>query len=130
LEKPGVIIDVVLISYELNVLEARFYELNTVVDYFVIVESVYTHRGWMKPRFEKRDNSRFSHFLDEIIYLGADEYPEHMNAVLQERQGAVLVVRARMFGPFKRLRHSPIRGGRPYVPTKHFVPYQANHQLF
>jgi hypothetical protein len=43
LEKPGVIIDVVLISYELNVLEARFYELNTVVDYFVIVESAYTH---------------------------------------------------------------------------------------
>jgi hypothetical protein len=91
LEEPRAIIDVVLISYELYMLEARFYELNTVVDFFVIMESAYTHRGWKKLRFFKdefdKEDSRFTPFQDKIIYLDVDQCPHYIQEVHRERQG-------------------------------------------
>jgi len=55
------------------VLNLRLNILNTYVDYFVIVESKYNHRG------EKRkllfNEEKFSKFKDKIIYLIYDEVP-------------------------------------------------------
>ena len=55
------------------VLNLRLNILNTYVDYFVIVESKYNHRG------EKRkllfNEEKFSEFKDKIIYLIYDEVP-------------------------------------------------------
>ena len=89
---PRIIIDVTLISYELDMLEARLYQLNEVVDFFYVVESAFTHRGWKKPRFlldelNKKSDSRFVHFLDKIVYINADEFPQLVKAVNDERGG-------------------------------------------
>ena len=53
------------------VLDLRLNVLNEYVDYFIIVESVYTHKG------EKRDlkfhKEKFKKFANKIIYLGYEE---------------------------------------------------------
>ena len=53
------------------VLDVRLNTLNEFVDYFVIVESKYTHSG--EPRDLKFNPKRFEKFKDKIIYLIYDE---------------------------------------------------------
>ena len=61
------------------VLDLRLNTLNEYVDYFVIVESVFTHRG------EKRnllfDHKKFEKFKDKIIYLVFDQEPKNIEKV-------------------------------------------------
>ena len=56
------------------VLDIRLNILNPVVDYFVIVESKFTHKG--DKRELKFDINKFSEFKDKIIYLVFDKEPE------------------------------------------------------
>ena len=49
------------------VLDVRLNALNEYVDYFVIVESIFTHKG--EKRNLKFDIKKFSRFKDKIIYL-------------------------------------------------------------
>jgi len=62
------------------VLDLRLNTLNEYVDYFVIVESSFTHKG------EKRklmfDHEKFSKFKNKIIYLIYDEQPKNIEKVL------------------------------------------------
>ena len=62
------------------VLDLRLNTLNEYVDYFVIVESSFTHKG------EKRNlmfnHQKFSKFKNKIIYLVYDEEPENIKKVL------------------------------------------------
>ena len=62
------------------VLDLRLNTLNEYVDYFVIVESNFTHKG------EKRklmfNHQKFSKFKNKIIYLVYDEEPENIKKVL------------------------------------------------
>ena len=62
------------------VLDLRLNTLNDYVDYFVIVESNFTHKG------EKRklmfNHQKFSKFKNKIIYLVYDEEPENIKKVL------------------------------------------------
>ena len=55
------------------VLDVRLNTLNEFVDYFVIVESRFTHKG--DPRNLKFNPKKFEKFKDKIIYLVYDEEP-------------------------------------------------------
>ena len=55
------------------VLDLRLNILNTYVDYFVIVESTYNHKGEKRKLLFNKE--KFSKFKDKIIYLIFDEIP-------------------------------------------------------
>ena len=61
---------------EENVLDLRLNILDKYVDYFVIVESVFTHKG------DKRklcfDLKKYEKFKNKIIYLTYDKEPENI----------------------------------------------------
>ena len=56
------------------VLDVRLNTLNEFVDYFVIVESKFTHKG--DPRDLKFNHKKFEKFKDKIIYLIYDQEPK------------------------------------------------------
>ena len=58
---------------EETVLELRLNILNKYVDYFVIVESSFTHKG--DKRELKFNHQKFNKFKDKIIYVTYDEEP-------------------------------------------------------
>ena len=64
-----------------QVLDLRLNVLNEIVDFFVIVESIYNHKG------EKRelifDKNKFSKFKNKIIYIIHDEIPKQVETVNQ-----------------------------------------------
>jgi beta-1,4-mannosyl-glycoprotein beta-1,4-N-acetylglucosaminyltransferase len=54
---------------ELDILEIRLNELDSQVDYFVIVEAELSHQLKPKPLFFKENKERYSKFLHKIIHL-------------------------------------------------------------
>ncbi len=64
---------------EETVLELRLNILNQYVDYFIIVESIYTHKG--DKRELKFNHKKFKKFKDKIIYLIYDEEPKNIEQV-------------------------------------------------
>ncbi|WP_075502472.1 hypothetical protein [Candidatus Pelagibacter communis] len=58
------------------VLDLRLNTLNDFVDYFVIVESIYTHKG--DKRDLKFNHKKFEKFKKKIIYLIHDEEPDNL----------------------------------------------------
>ena len=62
------------------VLDLRLNMLNKYVDYFVIVESIFTHRG--DKRKLKFSHEKFEKFKDKIIYLIYDKEPNNIEKVL------------------------------------------------
>ena len=71
--KPVKIFDLIILGYELDLLEARLYELDDAVDLFVILESSRAHRGYRKPLFFQENRERFAGFLHKIMYLVVDD---------------------------------------------------------
>ena len=63
------------------VLDVRLNTLNNFVDYFVIVESKFTHKG--ESRNLNFNHKKFSKFKDKIIYLIHDEIPKQVEMVNQ-----------------------------------------------
>ena len=61
------------------ILDLRLNILNEYVDYFVIVESIFTHKG--EKRELKFNNKKFEKFKDKIIYLIYDENPGEIRPV-------------------------------------------------
>ena len=61
------------------VLDIRLNTLNEFVDYFVIVESKFTHKG--DPRNLKFNLKSFEKFKDKIIYLIYDEIPSEIEKI-------------------------------------------------
>lgn len=62
---------------EFELLKMRLEELNEVVDYFVIVESVETQRGDSKPLYFNENRHLFEKYLSKIIHVVVDErHPE------------------------------------------------------
>ncbi len=61
------------------VLDTRLNYLDPFVDYFVIIESCYTHRG--DKRNLKFNINKFSQFKDKIIYKVYDEIPKNIQKV-------------------------------------------------
>ena len=58
---------------EETVLELRLNILNKYIDYFVIVESSFTHKG--DKRDLKFNHQKFKKFKDKLIYITYDEEP-------------------------------------------------------
>ena len=68
-EKENIkVLDAVLMSNELDLLEIRLNELDSVVDYFLIVESNATFTGLPKETFFGKNRSRFAKFEHKIVY--------------------------------------------------------------
>ena len=63
------VLDSVLMSSELDLLEIRLNELDSVVDYFLIVESNATFTGLPKETFFANNRDRFLKFAPKIVYL-------------------------------------------------------------
>ena len=65
------------------VLDLRLNSLDKFVDYFVIVESIFTHKG------EKRDlnfnDKKFEKFKDKIIYLVYDKQPNDLSNIKDQK---------------------------------------------
>tara|TARA_B100001996_G_scaffold253815_1_gene197067 strand:+ start:18 stop:887 length:870 start_codon:yes stop_codon:yes gene_type:complete len=61
------------------VLDLRLNTLNKYIDYFVIVESTFTHRG--DKRKLKFNHNKFEKFKDKIIYLTFDKEPDGIEVV-------------------------------------------------
>ena len=68
------------------VLDVRLNTLNEFVDYFVIVESSFTHKG--DPRKLKFNHKKFEKFKDKIIYI-IDEatYPQTEEIKTEDSEG-------------------------------------------
>ena len=62
--------------------EIRFNILDKFVDYFVICESYYDHRGNVKGYLF--EYNKFQNFKDKIIYIKIDEFPNELG--IWERQ--------------------------------------------
>ena len=63
-------------------LDLRLNILDKYVDYFVIVESSFTHKG--EKRRLQFDNKKFEKFKNKIIYLVYDNRPKDIDEVLNE----------------------------------------------
>tara|TARA_B100000965_G_scaffold198915_1_gene166041 strand:+ start:30 stop:392 length:363 start_codon:yes stop_codon:yes gene_type:complete len=63
------------------VLDLRLNTLDRYVDYFVIVESSFTHKG--DKRNLKFDHKKFEKFKDKIIYLTFDKDPDGIEIVYE-----------------------------------------------
>ena len=61
------------------VLDLRLNSLNHYVDYFVIVESTFTHKG--EERDLKFNHKKFEKFKDKIIYLVNDKQPKEVEQI-------------------------------------------------
>lgn len=62
------VFDATLMSSELDLLELRFNELDSVVDKFFIVESNTTFTGLPKSTYFADNRQRFSRFEHKIVY--------------------------------------------------------------
>lgn len=62
------VLNAVLMSNELDLLEIRMNELDSVVDYFLIVESNATFTGLRKETYFAQNRERFSKFQHKIVY--------------------------------------------------------------
>ena len=68
------------------VLDVRLNTLNEFVDYFVIVESIYTHKG--DPIELKFNHKKFEKFKDKIIYIVDEEtYPQTDEINTEDSEG-------------------------------------------
>ena len=52
--------------------------MSDAVDKFVLVEATKTHQGKDKPLHFQENKSRYGKFLDRIIHVVVDEYPEYV----------------------------------------------------
>jgi hypothetical protein len=68
---PVTVVDLIPFSYELDVLEVRLFELEQVVDVFVIAESTVSFKKWRKPLLlgSVLSTSRFERFREKILYV-------------------------------------------------------------
>ncbi|KAK2463163.1 hypothetical protein APHAL10511_004818 [Amanita phalloides] len=69
------VLDAVLMSSELDLLEIRMNELDSVVDHFFIVESNATFTGLPKKTYFADNRARFSKFEHKIVYKFMPGYP-------------------------------------------------------
>lgn len=69
---------------EFDILELRLEELNSVVDYFVLCEASETFVGDQKELHFIKEKERYQKFLDKIIYVKVDDFPDKNNVWVRE----------------------------------------------
>lgn len=67
-QKTVKLLDAILMSTELDLLEIRMNELDTIVDNFLIIESNGTFTGLPKETYFANNRARFSKFEKKIVY--------------------------------------------------------------
>jgi beta-1,4-mannosyl-glycoprotein beta-1,4-N-acetylglucosaminyltransferase len=67
--KSGKVYDCFMFYNELDLLETRLKELDSVVDVFVIAESIQTHQGGKKELFFEKNKKRFEKYLSKIRHV-------------------------------------------------------------
>ena len=77
------ITDCCLFYNELELLEIRLNELDSIVDEFIIIESAFTHSG--KPKQLYFDSVRFAKFMPKIRYIVLDKLPGGDNPWVREQ---------------------------------------------
>ena len=73
---------------EMDLLEIRFHELCSVVDFFVLVEATRTHTGNPKRLYYQDNKKRFAEFEDQIIHVVVDNmpiFPDDIQACLSSK---------------------------------------------
>ena len=70
------IYDAFIFSNELELLEIRLHELNSVVDRFVLVEAARTFTNQPKPLCFQEQRQRFAPFLDKLIHVAVTDTPD------------------------------------------------------
>jgi len=83
--KPAHIVDIILFAYELDLLEIRLFELDDVVDEFVIMESGFSNRIDRKPILFRRNWLRYSRFAHKIIHIVQDDTDLPSTKVREEK---------------------------------------------
>ena len=68
-QKPARIVDLILISYELVVVEMRLFELYDIVDEIIIFETNITFKQVGKPFFFLSNLKRYQRFLEKIVLI-------------------------------------------------------------
>lgn len=61
---------------EVDVLEFRLTVLHPVVDKFILVEGTRTHTGLPKPLYFYENRERYSQFMDKIVHIIVDDFPD------------------------------------------------------
>lgn len=79
------IYDCFLFFNELEILDIRLHEMYNHVDKFVIVESVETFRGNLKPLYYQENYERYEQFKDKIIHVILEERLETNNPWVREK---------------------------------------------
>jgi len=79
------IYDCFMFYNELDILDIRFDELYDVVDKFVISEATLTHSGKPKPLYFEENKHRYSKYIDKIIHIIVDDFPETNDPWVRER---------------------------------------------
>jgi beta-1,4-mannosyl-glycoprotein beta-1,4-N-acetylglucosaminyltransferase len=69
------IIDCFIFYNELDLLKYRLNTLYDYIDYFIIVESIYTHSGKEKILFYETNKEMFEEFKTKIIHIILDDFP-------------------------------------------------------
>ena len=70
---------------ELDMLDLRLAEMNDVATYFVLVEATKTHAGNDKPLYFAENKVRYSKYLDKIVHIVVDDFPETNNPWVREK---------------------------------------------
>jgi beta-1,4-mannosyl-glycoprotein beta-1,4-N-acetylglucosaminyltransferase len=73
------VFDVFPFFNEIDLLEIRLNELDTVVDFFVITEASTTFSGQSKPYYFEMNSELFERFSHKILYQKVDYVPENLN---------------------------------------------------
>lgn len=80
----AMIIDTFPFFNELELLEVRLQELDSVVDRFVLAEAPRTHSNRPKPLHFAENRHRFERFLPRITHIVVDDLPDSSNAWVLE----------------------------------------------
>ena len=62
---------------EYTILDIRLNTLYDYVDKFIIVEATRSHQNLPKPLYFEENKDKYIKFLDKIIHVVIDSYPEH-----------------------------------------------------
>lgn len=84
IDKSLKIVDTFSFFNEMDMLEFRLMELNDVVDYFVLVESNYTHSGHPKPYYYLDNKERYAKYNHKIIHYMVEDMPNAPNPWVNE----------------------------------------------
>jgi beta-1,4-mannosyl-glycoprotein beta-1,4-N-acetylglucosaminyltransferase len=68
-------VDCFIFYNELDLLEYRLAVLDSIVDYFVLVEATHTHTGKEKPLYYEQNKSLFEDYASKIIHIVVDDFP-------------------------------------------------------